>query len=268
MFNKTQLAILICCISTASHAYLIKSDFTVENKTEVPLTLKIFWPNPDKPITQPVLPGTPVRLSVDNDQYGTGWLNQTKSARFMIVSTDEKLVYAQGRVNFYIDGLWRKRSFLDAVTFADGLEKSDKSYSCYSGAWDSFNSSIVINGVPEKGLPETDFPASVTCQGLKSSVTSDDYKYYSPTCFNGANITFERVEADFASAHGSKTCFADFCFNYVSGTYKNGYKYYVDVPASSVDHNLPDTQAIQKKLNEIGNTFCETTGSEEVNYWG
>src|SRR5258706_9735875 len=109
MLNKTYVAILIFCLSTASHAYLIKSDFTIENKTEAPLRLKIFWPNPDKPITQPILPGEPpITLSVDNDQWGTGWLPQTKSARFTIVSADETLVYAQGRVNFRINELWAK----------------------------------------------------------------------------------------------------------------------------------------------------------------
>ena len=137
------------------------------------------------------------------------------------------------------------------------------SYSCFSGDWNSFKNKIVIEGVQDKELAKTDFPEAVFCQGLKSAVTSPDYKFYTPTCFDGTTVTLER---EIAKSTPHEICRNDFCFNYVNSAEQ--YKYWVDVPAAVAEHGFPtpDIKALQEILNKIGNTFCATTGSNEINH--
>jgi len=192
MLKKISLAFCIFCISATSHAYLLKTNFTVENKTDVPLLIEIEQPNGQETLKQPL----PAHKKIDalslNNNDNTGLLYQTATAPFKIKSVDGK-VYAQGRIAYYVGASWYDEySFIDAVSTAEDIT-IDPTYICRAGTHGkAFNNDIVIEGTPDKTLKMTDFPQAIKCKGVKTSRLSEDQHYYNVTCSNNSSFIYSQ----------------------------------------------------------------------------
>ena len=90
MLKKISLAFCIFCISVTSHAYLIKTNFTVENKTDVPLLMEIEQPNGQETLTQPLPAHKIIDTLTLNNNDNTGLLYQTATAPFKSNPQTEK----------------------------------------------------------------------------------------------------------------------------------------------------------------------------------
>lgn len=245
MFKKIKMALLISCISASSYAYVIDTNLTVENRTNVPLLLTMEQPNGQDPVSQPIPAHQTSLIPMSNGDHG-GLLYQTSTAPFKIMSNDNNKVYAQGRVAFYVGAsLWNKYSFLNFVSAADGLTV-DPVYSCKNGGYGTtFENKIIIDGMPGKELQATGFPEMVSCQGLKSSELSHQNEYYTPTCFDGRKPLFWRYFDGTVCSHHGHEC--QWVFGYTNGTDSYG-----------VEHTEEPT-ALQAALDRrVGNQFCAT----------
>ena len=189
MFKQIQSALLISCISVSSYAYVVQTNLTVENKTDVHMGIEIDQPNGTKPYYG--IPAHKSRKILLDNEDSSGLLYQTATAPFKIWAiypekdTQKNILSVQGRIAYYVGAsMWNKYSFLNAVSAADNL-KIDTTYSCKNGGYETtFENKIVINGKPGNVLVEKEFPSEVKCQGLKSSLFLDqnaDNDPYQPT---------------------------------------------------------------------------------------
>lgn len=247
MFKKMNLALLISCISATSYAYVINSNLTVENKTDVPLIMSIEQPNGQDPVTLKISAHTTTPIFMTNDDH-TGYLYQTSIAPFKLLSADgSNKVYAQGRVAFYVGAsMWNKYSFVNAVSAAEGLIV-DPVYSCKNGGYDStFDNRIIIDGTPGNELQAKEFPEAVRCQGLKSSDLSHENQYYVPNCFDGkkAPLFWRYFDGTVCTHHGNE---CTWIFGYTNGVYTYG-----------VEHT-EEPVVLQAALDRrVGNSYCGT----------
>lgn len=185
MLKKISLALFLSCINASSFAYVIDTDFTIENKTDVALTIEVEQPN-GQPATGTTIPAHDFKkISLSNGD-NSGMLYQKSSAPFNIKANDKVIVH--GRLVYYVGAsLGNKYSFLNAVTASDGIS-TDLSYSCKNGGYGkTFKNKIVISGNPDKELQIKRFPSDLSCQGLKSSTFNGRY---TPTCFDGSSSLF------------------------------------------------------------------------------
>lgn len=239
MFKKIQLAILISGISATSYAYVVESNLTVENKTNVPMVMIIEQPNgqPVKTISIPAHQTIDKQYMQNGDH--SGLLYQTSSAPFKIRETDENgKVLAQGRVVYYVGAsLVNKYSYLNAVTAANNLTV-DPVYTCKNGGYETtFENKLVIAGTADKELKIKKFPTDFSCQGFKSSTWNDATRQYTAVCFDGSSSTFTKVPRDYYQGVG----------------YSDGVnKYFVNLEQAGA---MP-MQGIFD--NNIGQEYCET----------
>jgi hypothetical protein len=186
MFKKTYIALLISCISASSYAYEIKSNLTVENKTNISMVVNVEIPN-IKTASYSIPPYTTGKLDLSIN----GWeLYKYYPANLTIKSNDvHHKLYVQGRVNYYV-GAWPTVQYnsLDALSAADGLT-IDSTYSCFPSS-STFENKIVIVGAPGSPLNPAAMPIEMHCQGFKSSVLQSDHIYYTPTCSDGKKSAF------------------------------------------------------------------------------
>jgi len=235
MLNKIIFAAFAFCINAASYAYVVGTDFTIINKTDIPMVLVINQPNEQsgKVINIPAHETSHVGLQNGDS---TGLLYQMSNAPFKLVTANgngKPLI--QGRIVYYVGAtLNNKYSFLNAVSAADGLTL-DLDYTCGKHNWyDSFNNTITILGKPTRDLKIKKFPTDFSCQGLKSSTFNETTRQYIPLCFNTKKSVFTEGEKDYESA-----------------IYSNIYDTYLV-------YN-PGSMPLQGMLdNRIGQSFCET----------
>ena len=83
MFKKIPLALFISCISASSYAYMIGSNFTVENKTDVPMVLAVEQPNGQDGVTQQIPAHKITQVYLTNGDH-SGLLYQASTAPFKI----------------------------------------------------------------------------------------------------------------------------------------------------------------------------------------
>src|SRR5262245_7976242 len=120
MLNKLLSLLFLTCINISAYAYIIGTNVSITNNTNIPLTIHINAINLQPSITQ-ILPAHKTSVVYLENGDDSGWLYQAAATPFEITSTDNK-TYVKGRMIFYVGGsLWRKYSFPDAITYADGL---------------------------------------------------------------------------------------------------------------------------------------------------
>lgn len=202
MFKKIQLGLLISCISVSSYAYVVETNFTIENKTDLTMLIDLTLPNGDNRLEFVYAHQTRV-MALDNGDH-SGLLYQTATAPFKIYAqthiAGEDSTYVlsgQGRIAFYVGAsLGNKYSFLNAVTAADGLTV-EPTYSCRNGGYGTtFDNKIVIDGKPGNELKVTAFPNEVMCKGVKSSGLRENHQYYTANCFDGTGSVFWKIDED------------------------------------------------------------------------
>ena len=172
MIKHIPLALFISCISVSASAYVIDTNFNVDNKTAVPMFIVINQPNGQIQLTKPLPPHQITKMDLSNGDH-TGYLYQTSTAPFTIREKDANgKIVAQGRLAYYVGGsMWNKYSFLNEISAADNIQ-IEPNYSCHNGGYNyTFNNSIVINGTPGSGMAVKKFPSEVSCQGFKYSET-------------------------------------------------------------------------------------------------
>jgi len=188
MFKKFLFASLISCISITSFAYVIDTNLTIENKTDVPLMLEVEQPNgqPATGISIPAHASNKINLSNGDS---SGLLYQKSSAPFNIKANDKVIVH--GRVVYYVGAsLANKYSFLNAITASNGISV-DPTYTCKNGGYGkTFKNKMVISGTSDTALEIKRFPSDLSCQGLKSSTYDGRY---TPTCFDGSSSLFYKI---------------------------------------------------------------------------
>jgi hypothetical protein len=243
MFKQIQLAVLLSCTSVSSYAYLVETNFTIENKTDVPLVVVVTQPDGLKPL-QLILAHETRQILVKNGD-SSGLLYQTSTAPFNINALDHKKnpLIVQGRIAFYVGAsLGNKYSFLNALSAADGVT-IDPSYSCKNGGYNTiFQNKIVIDGIPGNDLAVKAFPAAVRCDGLKSNDFNPKNLEYTPTCFDGNSSTFWPV-------WDSPGNFIEFF--YTNGKWNDDHHYLVDYSSDSEKIHT-------EQNNKIGNAYCGT----------
>ena len=260
MFKKTQLAILVCCVSASSYAYRINSDLIVDNKTGKALQVEISNVTDEKiDQTQQILPGSQTHFKTNNGQVDNGLTGKLDTAIITIKGLEDQKIYLQARLNYYVGAakIWEKYSFIDAITKADGV-KATPSYTCVSKNYSdpTFNNGIVIEETSGKGITATakkDFPYVVTCMGLKSSELLGDnngkpYQDYYPVCFNE---NFKENKSKFMQSNEDQTNPDKTVFAYANA---EGKAYSVIVEAANLG-----TETLQTALdNEAGYKFCNS----------
>src|SRR5437868_13183459 len=147
MFKKIQLGLIISCFSISSYAYVIGTNFTIENNTATPMVMTVEQPNGQAENTIHIPAHDTSKVYLQNGD-NRGLLYQTSAAPFKIKeegASDKILV--NGRVVYYVGAsLVNKYSFLNSVTAAENL-KVDTIYSCQNGGYGStFENKLVING--------------------------------------------------------------------------------------------------------------------------
>jgi hypothetical protein len=190
MFKKS-IFILLFSFSMCSHAYTIGQDLTVYNSTGTPLHLHMELPKGQDPkdLDIPAV-GKSDRLYAENGDL-SGLLGQKAFAIFSI-KDDIGLVYARGRVVFYVGRLGAKYSFFD-IKALPGINV-DTSYVCDSSP-DSrgvFQNKITLSGFPtsfDEVLPVPSIEESILCKGRKRSALTED-KYYHVTCSDNRTSIF------------------------------------------------------------------------------
>jgi hypothetical protein len=245
MFKQIQLGLLISCISLSSYAYVVETNFTVENKTDVDMRIRIYQPNGYKP--EYYLAAHKTRIIWLENEDSSGLLYQTATAPFTIKAADEneKLV-AQGRIVYYVGAsMWNKYSFLNSISAAEGIT-IDPIYSCRNGGYGTtFENKITIAGTPGNELFAKIFPREVKCQGLKSSEFDDhNGTRYIPTCFDGTSSTF------------TKTFDGPYPDPLVGWTWKFGY---YDGNEMFYTKPLEDEEELKTEIiQKVGDGFCRS----------
>ena len=204
MLKKIQTALLISCLSTSSYAYLVQTNFTVENKTKTSMMITVTGGNGEK-ISKPI--SSDETIIIDKNKlykdFG-GWPSGTATAVFEIRSDDaSSKLYVQGQIFYGIySAFWEEYSFLDSVSYAKGLDV-DSSYSCWPQWRDAFENTIVIKGIPGERMERKELSANVQhCKGLKSSILSEDHRKYTPLCSNSRTDDFD-LNFEIHDYHGS-----------------------------------------------------------------
>src|SRR5437868_3420632 len=158
MFKKIAIALFISSISVSSYAYLIGSNLTIENKTNIPMEINVDAA--EGKITKLISPHAMITLNLNVN----GWkLYHSTTAPFTITSVplhSDSSVYVEGRVAYYVyDWPSHQYSFLDSLSVASGIT-IEPSYSC-AVSDNTFENKIVIDGTPpENGgiQPTKKFP--------------------------------------------------------------------------------------------------------------
>lgn len=191
MLKKAILTTFAVCLSTASYAYIIGTNLTIDNKTNEAITIEITLPKNQTPIIQtiPALKSSIVYLENGDN---TGLLYQSSTAPFNIKSKDK--IYVKGRIGFYVGAsAWNKYSYLDSVSAAKGIT-ANAVYSCANGGNNTLENKIVISGTPDNASITTEFSQDTSCKGLQSSRLENTNGYenssYSVVCSNGKSTTF------------------------------------------------------------------------------
>jgi len=189
-FKHMRTAIFLLCISTSSYAYIIQSNVTIENKTDIPLLITIDQPNKQGSNTLAIPAHLTTEIHVQNGD-NSGQLYQTSTAPFKIKAAETGLLYVQGRIAYYVGAsLNDKYNFLNSVSYAPGLNV-DMHYSCKNGSYDTtFENTIVIDGKPTNELVVKKFPSNLHCEGMVSSDLDKKSMDYTPSCFDGTRSTF------------------------------------------------------------------------------
>jgi hypothetical protein len=228
MFKRISFAFLIYCISISSFAYVIDTNFTIDNQTNSPMALEIEQPNGQPSIDIAIFAHESKKINLSKGDK-SGLLYQKSSAPFKVKVNDQVVVH--GRVVYYVGAsLGNKYSFLNAVSASDGVT-TDLSYSCKNGGYGkTFTNKIVISGTPDKALEIKRFPADLSCQGLKSSTFDGRY---TPTCFDGSSTTFYK-KRDYAA-----------CAAYTTSGEEQTYLVHLGETKGRLDY-------------QIGYLFCET----------
>lgn len=254
MFKKIKipLALFMSCISASSYAYMIGTNLTVENKTDVPMVLSVEQPNGQTEMTQQIPAHKISQLYITNGDH-SGLLYQTSTAPFKILGADNQKTYVQGRVVYYVGStVWRKYSFLNTVSAAEGL-RVDPVYTCKNGGnGNVFENKIVIDGMPGKEMEVKEFPEDTNCQGLKSSTLDASGVNYTPLCFDGESIDYvqKEVNSHYDGGH--------YHTHYAYSKYSNVSDSFVATfDSSSFDEISNET--LHAELDRIGgNAYCET----------
>jgi len=278
MFKKTQLAILISCVSASSYAYLISSDLKIVNNTNIPMTVFVTEqpkPNGGKNELQGDVKNIPlpaygfvdvtnpkgVKLNNGRPWGGVGLWKLDSAVITVRGETDHK-IYLQGRLNYYIDDFSGRMqpdqySFLDSIFIASGL-KQQPTYTCGSSTsfYPTFDNQITIGykgGSTTVGelpdLTKNEFPQVVTCNGLNYSNLeaggSNVYQTYRPHCFDGSKATFNYQYQKDNTENKITT--------YVYSLSGKNYSVTVD---EADNHNAALVQ--QKFDKKLGNGFCKS----------
>lgn len=181
MYKKITLAILFSCFSFSSYAYTIGANLTVENKTDVALEMIVNQPNHQKQKIIKLPAHATIHDYMENGENDTGWLYQYDNATFTIEANGK--IYAQGQIVYYVGGAyWRKFTFLDSISTADGI-KIDTNYTCKNGGNNTLNNSFVIEGTPDKTIAIAKLPEKPLCKGLKTAGN------FQATCIDGSNTS-------------------------------------------------------------------------------
>lgn len=253
MFKKIQLAFLICCTSASSYAYVIGVNFTVENKTGVPMVLIMQQPNGQKELTKPIPAHQISHVYIENGDY-TGLLYQMSTAPLKIMGANDHKVYLQARVAYYVGAsVWNKYSFLNAISAAPGLNV-DSGYTCKNGGSSRvFENKIVIDGKPGSELQVKEFPAEVSCQGLKSS-SMDDRRSYFPVCFDEDKATYD-IKKTYSVCvvwlNDDETCYRNMVY---TRHYNEGRD--SDTITLKFGSEYPDDTTLRAALDKNANAFC------------
>src|SRR5437870_5720691 len=122
MHKKILLSFLIIFIHSTSYAYVITTDFTVENKTDINMQLEMNQPNGQGKSVVYVPAHTLIKLYLENGDH-SGMLFRTATAPFKLTDVENKKLYLQGRIGYYVGGLgiFSLYSFLDGISAASGL---------------------------------------------------------------------------------------------------------------------------------------------------
>lgn len=246
MFKKIFSAIFITCISASSYAYVIPTNFSIENKTNVDMTVEITPAvKGQEKITKQIPAHDTLQISLDNGDH-SGWLYQTSTSPFIIKANGKP--YVQGRIAYYVGAsVGNKYSFLNAVTSADGV-KVNPIYSCRNGGSNpTFENKIIIDGTPENALKLPDFPDEVSCQGIKYSHYDMETQDYNVTCSDDTYSTFHQLTDYF--------CFSIRIPCWWRYSYSNGEQSY----KPRYPEKFPDAFAYTDELNAtVGKGFCAT----------
>lgn len=238
MFRQLQLATLLTCVSITSYAYTIDANLTVENKTDVALEMIVDQPNHQEQKIIKLPAHTTIHEHMENGDTYTGWLFQYANAPFTIKANDK--IYAHGQIVYYLGGaVWRKFTFLDSITTAEGI-KIDPTYTCKNGGNTTLANSFVIEGATDKSLSIKPLPQYPKCQGLKISERDKTHLYH-PTCSDGSSGRyFTRLNTYCVNMNN-----IPLCDNYLD--YYND-KTSVEIPYTEVNEALMDDRA--------GNAIC------------
>lgn len=241
---------LIFCLGTTSYAYVIGTNLTIENKTDVPMLMLAEQPNGQANNTVYIPAHNTSHVYMENGDY-SGLLYQMSNALFQIMGADDHKIYLQGRVSYYVGAsVWNKYSFLDAVFAASGLEV-DSVYTCKNGGANAvFENKIVIDGTPGSELQVKEFPAEMNCKGLKSSTMDTNGMQYYAICFDGERATYQQMEVHtHCGAFGN--CEKDYTYR------KSSDEKYVYLRFDRLT-NVDDETLHTALDNKGGNAFCNT----------
>lgn len=257
MFKKTYLALLISCFSVSSYAYIIGTNFTIENKTDMLLLMEVDQPHSrsDKFLELP--PHQESTIYLENDDY-TGYLNQAASRSFTImnlVNTEyaETKTFVQGRISFFLGAsIWNKYTFLDSISVAKGLTVNPL-YTCENGGNNTLKNKLIIEGNPEDGIVEREITGEAICNGLKSSEFNAETKSYTVTCSNDTQATT-------FTPNVTPYCYGPGAICQDRAGYTDGKREYYPERSENADEMHANLD------KEIGNSFCKSWGYKDNSY--
>lgn len=239
LIKKIPCTLLFSLTSLTAHAYLIGTNFHIENNTPITMVIEIKQPNGQGDNIYELISHKNNQIYLSNGD-NSGLLYQTSNATFTIHENDiNGKIVAQGRIVYHVGaGMWLKYSFLDAITAADGLNVN-ATYSCLSGGYAGIlNNKITLDGMPGDEMQATTFPAKATCKGFKSSILRENNQFYTPICVDGTNTVFWKSNP--------VKCDDTYCNTTYSNDINDFRILYTD-----------DTMALQNELDrEIGNDIC------------
>jgi len=236
MFKKIQLALFFFGMSAASYAYVIETNFTIENHTDIPMTIAIDQPWGQDKITKSLAAHDTVTLKMQNGDT-SGLLYQTSIAPFKIESADAK-TFVNGFVAYYVGGsVMNKYSFLH-ISSQRGLTV-DSVYSCANGGANTIlDNKLIIEETSD--TTKTKLIKEIRCEGIKSSTINKINQEYQITCSDDTNSLFHQRMIYSCTTH---TCEWEFF-------YTNGEKRYWPKYSTRPETLHTELDAM------IGKSFC------------
>ena|SRR5205085_5145474 len=119
--KKILYALLVFCLPISVYAYVITSDFKIDNQTDKNLIVSVNLPDSINPVTKEIAAKQSDIVKVEFKN--SGLLYQSRAYPFSIKDSETGIEQVNGRIAFYLGAsVWNKYSFLDSVAYSSSLQ--------------------------------------------------------------------------------------------------------------------------------------------------